>query len=133
MIRTFEEVCWNADGRPRYRIDDQGSDSRRGGDDTGSGRRWQPLCGDRDLGILSRQVPCAAAPDRLPVAEGPDGRRASRAGAANRRTGELTPKRGAEAMAADNPRGAMFRVLMPDRQARVTNAELFFDLVFVFA
>jgi low temperature requirement protein LtrA len=27
----------------------------------------------------------------------------------------------------------MFRVLMPDRQARVTNAELFFDLVFVFA
>jgi low temperature requirement protein LtrA len=36
-------------------------------------------------------------------------------------------------MAEDNPRGAMFRVLMPDRQARVTNAELFFDLVFVFA
>ena len=36
-------------------------------------------------------------------------------------------------MAADNPRGAMFRVLVPDRQARVTNAELFFDLVFVFA
>jgi low temperature requirement protein LtrA len=36
-------------------------------------------------------------------------------------------------MAADNPRGSMFRVLMPDRQARVTNAELFFDLVFVFA
>jgi low temperature requirement protein LtrA len=36
-------------------------------------------------------------------------------------------------MAADNPRGAMFRVLVPDRHARVTNAELFFDLVFVFA
>ncbi|MFO1109961.1 MAG: low temperature requirement protein A [Bradyrhizobium sp.] len=36
-------------------------------------------------------------------------------------------------MVADNPRGAMFRVLAPDRQARVTNAELFFDLVFVFA
>ena len=36
-------------------------------------------------------------------------------------------------MAEDNPRGAMFRVLMPDREARVTNAELFFDLVFVFA
>src|ERR671935_2895199 len=36
-------------------------------------------------------------------------------------------------MAAENPRGAMFRLLMPDRQARVTNAELFFDLVFVFA
>src|SRR5262249_37739766 len=36
-------------------------------------------------------------------------------------------------MAEDNPRGAMFRVLVPDRQARVTNAELFFDLVFVYA
>lgn len=36
-------------------------------------------------------------------------------------------------MAADNPRGAMFRVLVPDRPSRVTNAELFFDLVFVFA
>ncbi|NWM35090.1 hypothetical protein GY658_26155, partial [Escherichia coli] len=36
-------------------------------------------------------------------------------------------------MAAGNPRGAMFRVLVPDRHARVTNAELFFDLVFVFA
>ena len=36
-------------------------------------------------------------------------------------------------MAADNPRGAMFRVLMPDQHSRVTNAELFFDLVFVFA
>lgn len=36
-------------------------------------------------------------------------------------------------MAEENPRGAMFRVLVPDRKARVTNAELFFDLVFVFA
>jgi hypothetical protein len=27
----------------------------------------------------------------------------------------------------------MFRVIAPDRQSRVTNAELFFDLVFVFA
>jgi low temperature requirement protein LtrA len=36
-------------------------------------------------------------------------------------------------MTADNPRGAMFRVLVPERHARVTNAELFFDLVFVFA
>ena len=36
-------------------------------------------------------------------------------------------------MTDDNPRGAMFRVLVPDRHARVTNAELFFDLVFVFA
>src|SRR5262245_2116036 len=34
-------------------------------------------------------------------------------------------------MTTHNPRGAMFRV--SDRQARVTNAELFFDLVFVFA
>ena len=33
----------------------------------------------------------------------------------------------------DNPRGAMFRVIAPDRSARVTNAELFFDLVFVYA
>ena len=30
-----------------------------------------------------------------------------------------------------NPRGAMFR--LPDKQSRVTNAELFFDLVFVYA
>jgi len=36
-------------------------------------------------------------------------------------------------MAAENPRGGMFRLLVPDRHARVTNAELFFDLVFVFA
>jgi low temperature requirement protein LtrA len=34
---------------------------------------------------------------------------------------------------ADNPRGALFRVIVPERQSRVTNAELFFDLVFVFA
>jgi low temperature requirement protein LtrA len=33
----------------------------------------------------------------------------------------------------DNPRGAMFRVIAPDRPTRVTNAELFFDLVFVYA
>nr|WP_283816840.1 low temperature requirement protein A [Bradyrhizobium liaoningense] len=36
-------------------------------------------------------------------------------------------------MAADNPRGAMFRVIAPNQHSRVTNAELFFDLVFVFA
>ena len=36
-------------------------------------------------------------------------------------------------MAADNPRGAMFRVIAPNQPSRVTNAELFFDLVFVFA
>ena len=34
---------------------------------------------------------------------------------------------------ADNPRGAMFRVIVPDQHSRVTNAELLFDLVFVFA
>ena len=34
---------------------------------------------------------------------------------------------------ADNPRGAMFRVVVPNQPSRVTNAELFFDLVFVFA
>ena len=33
----------------------------------------------------------------------------------------------------ENPRGAMFRVIAPDRPTRVTNAELFFDLVFVYA
>src|ERR1700761_459772 len=34
---------------------------------------------------------------------------------------------------ADNPRGTLFRVIVPDRPSRVTNAELFFDLVFVYA
>jgi low temperature requirement protein LtrA len=34
---------------------------------------------------------------------------------------------------AENPRGAMFRLIAPDRPTRVTNAELFFDLVFVYA
>ncbi|MDI1262844.1 MAG: low temperature requirement protein A, partial [bacterium] len=33
----------------------------------------------------------------------------------------------------DNPRGAMFRSHVPNQHSRVTNAELFFDLVFVFA
>lgn len=33
----------------------------------------------------------------------------------------------------DNPRGALFRVIEPDKHSRVTNAELLFDLVFVFA
>lgn len=36
-------------------------------------------------------------------------------------------------MAADNPRGAMFRVIVPNQHSRVTFVELFFDLVFVFA
>jgi low temperature requirement protein LtrA len=36
-------------------------------------------------------------------------------------------------MAADNQRGALFRVIVPNQPSRVTNAELFFDLVFVFA
>ena len=36
-------------------------------------------------------------------------------------------------MAEENSRGAMFRVIVPNRHSRVTNAELFFDLVFVFA
>jgi low temperature requirement protein LtrA len=34
---------------------------------------------------------------------------------------------------ADNPRGAMFRRLAPNHHNRVTYAELFFDLVFVYA
>jgi low temperature requirement protein LtrA len=36
-------------------------------------------------------------------------------------------------MAADTARGAMFRPIMPNQHSRVTYAELFFDLVFVFA
>jgi low temperature requirement protein LtrA len=36
-------------------------------------------------------------------------------------------------MAAENSRGAMFRVIVPNQHSRVTYAELFFDLVFVFA
>jgi low temperature requirement protein LtrA len=34
---------------------------------------------------------------------------------------------------ADNPRGAMFRAIVPNQHSRVTYAELFFDLVFVYA
>ena len=33
----------------------------------------------------------------------------------------------------DNPHGAMFRAIVPHQHSRVTYAELFFDLVFVFA
>ena len=36
-------------------------------------------------------------------------------------------------MAADNQRGALFRPIVPNQHSRVTYAELFFDLVFVFA
>jgi low temperature requirement protein LtrA len=36
-------------------------------------------------------------------------------------------------MAADNARGALFREVVPNQHSRVTYAELFFDLVFVFA
>jgi low temperature requirement protein LtrA len=36
-------------------------------------------------------------------------------------------------MAAQDPRGAMFRTIVPNQHSRVTYAELFFDLVFVFA
>src|SRR5258708_1954049 len=83
--RTAEmENDRNADGCPRYRIDDQGGDTRRRSDDPRSGRRWRPLCGDRDLGVVPRQIPRPAAPDRLSIAAGPDGRRAARAGAADR-------------------------------------------------
>ena len=34
---------------------------------------------------------------------------------------------------ADNPRGAMWRPIVPNKHSRVTYAELFFDLVFVYA
>jgi low temperature requirement protein LtrA len=51
--------------------------------------------------------------------------------------GDVSKKRhlgaGAGAMSADNPRGALFRIIAPHKRSRVTNAELFFDLVFVFA
>jgi low temperature requirement protein LtrA len=36
-------------------------------------------------------------------------------------------------MAGENERGALFRPLLPNQHSRVTYAELFFDLVFVFA
>lgn len=36
-------------------------------------------------------------------------------------------------MAVDDRRGAMFRVVVPNQHSRVTYAELFFDLVFVYA
>jgi low temperature requirement protein LtrA len=36
-------------------------------------------------------------------------------------------------MAADHPHGALFRVRVPNQHSRVTYAELFFDLVFVYA
>jgi low temperature requirement protein LtrA len=36
-------------------------------------------------------------------------------------------------MAGDNQRGALFRQYLPNQHSRVTYAELFFDLVFVFA
>jgi low temperature requirement protein LtrA len=36
-------------------------------------------------------------------------------------------------MAAQDPRGAMFRTIVPNQHSCVTYAELFFDLVFVFA
>jgi low temperature requirement protein LtrA len=42
------------------------------------------------------------------------------------------PREGAD-MTEENPRGAMFRVIVPNQHSRVTYAELFFDLVFVFA
>src|SRR3954466_6662212 len=37
------------------------------------------------------------------------------------------------AMAGDQHRGALFRATLPNQHSRVTYAELFFDLVFVFA
>lgn len=36
-------------------------------------------------------------------------------------------------MEADSPRGILFRITLPNQHSRVTYAELFFDLVFVFA
>src|SRR5258706_9949944 len=141
--RRFENAEWrkrDADGRPRYRIDDQGGYSRRRGDDPRSGRRWRPLRGDRDLGVVPRQVPGPAAPDRLSIAARPDGRRAPRARAADRGAwraggagGKLDPAGAGGAMAGDKQGGALLRQYLPHQRNRVTYAELFFDLVFVFA
>jgi len=39
----------------------------------------------------------------------------------------------ADERSEENPRGAMFRIVVPNQHSRVTNAELLFDLVFVFA
>src|ERR1700728_2954677 len=80
---------WDADGRSRYRVDDQGSHSRRRGDDPRSCRRWRPLRGDRDFGVVPRQIPRPAASDRVSIAAGPDGRGTARAGAADRGAGGL--------------------------------------------
>src|SRR6516164_7494884 len=85
-----KETDRDADGRPRYRADDQGSDPRCAGDDPRSRRRRRPLCGYRDFGVLPWQVSCPAAPDRLSVVARPDGRDAARIGAADRRAGGLT-------------------------------------------
>src|SRR5258706_13854146 len=133
--RRFENAEWrkrDADGRPRYRIDDQGGYSRRRGDDPRSGRRWRPLCGDRDLGVVPWQVPGPAAPDRLPIAARPDGRRAPRAGAADRGAGTLGVRRAGDAMAGGNQRRALVRQHVPNQHNRVTYAGLFFDLGSVF-
>ena len=64
--------------------------------------------------------------------QGTDGRRAARAGAADRSAGGLAPSRGGR-HGGDNARGALFRPIVPNQHSRVTYAELFFDLVFVFA
>src|SRR6202158_4472106 len=126
------EKYGDANGRPRYRIDDQGSYTRRRGDDPRSGRRWRPLCGDRDLGVVPRQVPRPAAPDRLSIAAGPDGRRTSRAGAADRGAGGLVRQAG-EAMGGGAELGALFRRRVPEQHSRGPHAEVVIDLVFVFA
>ncbi len=88
--------------------------------------------------ILPRQVPRPAAPDRLSVAEGARWaacctRWRCRPGCRARLTYRIDARRRGTMMAAENPRGAMFRVIVPNQHSRVTYAELFFDLVFVFA
>ena len=47
--------------------------------------------------------------------------------------GYLTATKRGAPMAADTARGALFRPIVPNQHSRVTYAELFFDLVFVFA
>ena len=98
------------------------------------------LAGDRDhyaatviSEVVPRQVPGAAAPDRLSVVAGPDGRRAARVGAADRRSGKLSGPPHSPPVSWRASAKTLLRERKPDQHHRVTYVELFFDLVFVFA
>ena len=74
----------DGDGRRRDRAPDQGGAARREGHDRGSARRRRPLRRACRLRRVQGQDARAAAPDGLSGAQGPHGRRAARAGAADR-------------------------------------------------